>query len=71
MALFEYRVYEVVPVDAGHDKRFETMTRGHFQRHGIGVVGFGSAVGHQQRLHYILRFDDMAHPRERLECLPV
>jgi hypothetical protein len=63
MALFEYRVYEAVPgkLPALH-RRFETMTLGHFQRHGIGVVGFWDVlVGTSNELHYILRFDDMAH----------
>ena len=66
MELFEYRVYETVPGRLpALNKRFQTMTLGHFQRHGIGVVGFWEAlVGTTNELHYILRFDDMAH-RER------
>jgi hypothetical protein len=63
MALFEYRAYVAVSgkLPALH-KRFETMTLGHFKRHGIGVVGFWDVlVGTSNELHYILRFDDMAH----------
>jgi hypothetical protein len=63
MALFEYRVYEVVPgkLPALH-RRFQTMTLGHFKRHGIGVVGFWDVVvGTTNELHYITRFDDLAH----------
>src|SRR5258708_13596198 len=63
MALFEYRAYVAVPgkLPALH-RRFETMTLGHFKRHGIGVVGFWDVlVGTSSELHYILRFDDMAH----------
>jgi len=66
MALFEYRVYEVVPGRLpALNRRFQTMTLNHFRTHGIGVVGFWEAVvGTTNELHYILRFDDMAH-RER------
>jgi len=63
MALFEYRAYVAVPgkLPTLH-RRFETMTLGHFKRHGIGVVGFWNVlVGTSNELHYILRFDDMAH----------
>ncbi len=62
MALFEYRVYEAVPgkLPALH-KRFQTMTLGHFKKHGIGVVGFWDVVtGTSNELHYLLRYDDMA-----------
>ncbi len=63
MALFEYRVYETVPGRMPNlHRRFQTMTLGHFERHGIQVVGFWEAVvGTTNELHYILRFDDMAH----------
>jgi NIPSNAP protein len=66
MALFEYRCYEVVPGRLpALNRRFAEMTLGHFQRHGIQVVGFWEAVvGTTNELHYVLRFDDMAH-RER------
>ncbi|MBV9327859.1 MAG: NIPSNAP family protein [Chloroflexi bacterium] len=63
MPLFEYRRYEAVPgkLPALH-RRFETTTLGFFKKHGIGVVGFWDAVtGTSNELHYILRFDDMAH----------
>jgi len=66
MALFEYRCYEAMPgkLPALH-RRFETTTLGYFSRHGIGVVGFWDVVtGTSNELHYILRYDDMAH-RER------
>lgn len=66
MALFEYRVYEAVPGRLpALNKRFQTMTLNHFKNHGIGVVGFWEAVvGTTNELHYILKFDDLAH-RER------
>jgi NIPSNAP len=66
MAVFEYRVYEVVPgrLPALH-KRFQFTTLGYFQKHGISVIGFWEAmVGTTNELHYLLRYDDMAH-RER------
>jgi hypothetical protein len=63
MALFEYRVYETVPGRMPNlHRRFQTMTLGHFARHGIKVVGFWEAVaGTTNELHYILQFDDLAH----------
>ena len=63
MALFEYRVYEAVPGKLpALNRRFQTMTVGYFQKHGIGVVGFWEAViGTTNELHYLLRYDDMAH----------
>jgi len=66
MALFEYRVYEVVPGRLpALNKRFETITLGLFKKHGIEVVGFWEAVaGTSNQLHYLLRYDDLGH-RER------
>jgi hypothetical protein len=66
MALFEYRVYEVVPGRMpAMNRRFQTITLGYFQKYGIGVVGFWEAVaGTSNELHYLLRYDDLAH-RER------
>jgi hypothetical protein len=66
MAVFEYRVYEVVPgrLPALH-QRFQHTTLGYFEKHGITVVGFWEALfGTTNELHYLLRYDDMAH-RER------
>ena len=63
MALFEYRLYEAVPGRLpALNKRFQTMTLNHFRTHGIEIVGFWEAVvGTTNELHYILKFDDMAH----------
>jgi hypothetical protein len=63
MALFEYRVYEAIPGKLpALNRRFQTITLGYFQKYGIGVVGFWEAVaGTSNELHYILRFDDLAH----------
>jgi NIPSNAP protein len=66
MAVFEYRRYEVLPgkLPALHH-RFETITLGYFKKHGIGVVAFWDAIsGTSNELHYILRYEDLAH-RER------
>jgi hypothetical protein len=66
MAVFEYRVYQVVPgrLPALH-RRFGEITLPLFQKHGIAVVGFwDTVVGTSNQLHYLLRFDDLAH-RER------
>jgi hypothetical protein len=66
MALFEYRVYETVPGRMPNlHRRFQTITLGYFEKHGIQVVGFWEAVaGTTNELHYLLRYDDLAH-RER------
>jgi hypothetical protein len=63
MALFEYRVYEAVPGKLpALNRRFQTITLDYFKTHGIGVVGFWEAVtGTSNELHYILRFDSLAH----------
>jgi hypothetical protein len=63
MPLFEYRRYEAIPgkLPALHH-RFETITTGLFKKHGIEVVGFWVAeIGTTNELHYIVRYDDMAH----------
>jgi len=63
MALFEYRVYEVMPGKLpALNRRFQEITLGYFQKHGIGVVGFWEALaGTTGELHYLLRFDSLAH----------
>ncbi len=63
MALFEYRVYEAVPGRLPDlNKRFLNHTLGFFEKHGIQVVGFWEAVaGTTNELHYILRYDSLAH----------
>jgi hypothetical protein len=66
MAVFEYRVYETVPGRLPNlHRRFQTVTLGLFEKHGIEVVGFWEAIaGTTNELHYLLRYDDLAH-RER------
>ena len=64
--IYEIRSYEIVPgrMPAMH-ARFQNHTMGFFRRHGIAVVGFWEAmIGVSNVLHYIVRFDDLAH-RER------
>ena len=64
--IYELRSYEVVPgrMPAMH-ARFQNHTLGFFRRHGIEVVGFWEAIiGTSNVLHYVVRFDDLAH-RER------
>jgi NIPSNAP len=63
MSLYEYRVYEVVPGRLpALNRRFQEITLNYFEKHGIGVVGFfEEVVGTTNELHYILRFDDLAH----------
>jgi hypothetical protein len=64
--IYELRVYDVVPgkLRALND-RFEHITAGYFQKHGIKVIGYWTdVVGTSNRLTYMLAFDDLAH-RER------
>ncbi len=64
--IYEIRSYEIVPgrMPAMH-ARFQNHTMEFFRRHGIAVVGFWEAmIGVSNVLHYIVRFDDLAH-RER------
>jgi hypothetical protein len=64
--IYELRSYEVVPGRmAAMHARFQNHTLGFFRRHGIEVVGFWEAIiGTSNVLHYVVRFDDLAH-RER------
>jgi NIPSNAP len=64
--IYELRSYEVVPGRMGAmHARFKNHTLGLFKIHGIEVVGFWEAmIGTSNVLHYIVRFEDLAH-RER------
>jgi hypothetical protein len=64
--IYELRSYEVVPGRmAAMHARFQNHTLGFFRTHGIEVVGFWEAIiGTSNVLHYVVRFDDLAH-RER------
>ena len=67
MALFEYRKYEAVPgkLPALH-RRFQTITLGYFKKHGVEVVGFWDVVvGTTNELHYLVRYEDLAHREYR------
>ncbi len=64
--IYEWLVYEAYPgrMDALNE-RFAKLTLGYFQKHGIKVVGFWTAlVGTSNVLYYMLAYDDLAH-RER------
>ena len=61
--IYELRVYDVVPgkLNALND-RFANLTLRYFAKHGIKVVGFWTdIIGVNNRLTYILAFDDLAH----------
>ena len=60
--LYELRVYDAMPGKLGAlNDRFANHTTGFFKNHGIGIVGFWTAViGTSNQLTYILSFDDMA-----------
>ena len=60
--IYELRVYDVVPGKLpALNERFEKVTMGYFAKHGLKVVGFWSdEVGTNNRLTYLLAFEDMA-----------
>lgn len=61
--IHELRVYEVMPgkLPALND-RFENITCGMFEKHGIHVVGFWTqVVGTSNELVYLLEFDNLGH----------
>jgi hypothetical protein len=61
--LYELRVYDVIPGKlAALNNRFETITNGYFEKHGIKVIGFWTDVfGTSNRLTYMLAYDDLGH----------
>ncbi len=64
--IYELRVYDAIPgrLRALND-RFEHITSGYFEKHGIKVIGYWTdVIGTSNRLTYMLAFDDLAH-RER------
>ena len=65
--LYELRVYDAMPGKLGAlNDRFANHTTGFFKKHGIGMVGFWTAViGTSNQLTYILSFDSMADREEK------
>lgn len=61
--IYEWRVYKVVPGKmAALNDRFAKTTLRLFEKHGIKVIGFWTAiVGASNTLYYMLAFDNMAH----------
>jgi hypothetical protein len=60
--IYELRVYDAVPgkLQALSD-RFQNITVGYFEKHGLKVMGFWTdEVGTSNRLTYMLGFEDMA-----------
>jgi len=60
--IYELRIYDVIPgkLPILHE-RFAKITMGYFEKYGMKVVGFWTDdVGSNNRLTYILSFDDMA-----------
>ena len=65
--IYEWRVYEAYPgrMDALNE-RFSKITLKYFEKHGIKVIGFWTAVvGTSNVLYYMLAFDSLAH-REKV-----
>lgn len=64
--IYEWRIYEVYPgrLDSLNE-RFAMITLKFFEKHGIKVIGFWTAIiGTSNVLYYMVAFDDLAH-RER------
>jgi hypothetical protein len=64
--IYEWRIYETYPgrLEALNE-RFSKITLKYFEKHGIKVIGFWTAlVGTSNILYYMIAFDDLAH-RER------
>ena len=61
--IYELRVYDAVPGKLpALTQRFDKVTMGYFAKHDMQVVGFWTdEVGTNNRLTYMLAFDDMAH----------
>ncbi len=64
--IHELRIYEAVPGRLPDlNKRFQTITLGIWEKHGIRQVGFWTAdVGTSNELIYLLEWEDLAE-RER------
>ena len=60
--IYELRVYDAIPGKLpALNERFSKITLGYFKKYGLKVVGFWTdEVGANNRLTYILAFDDMA-----------
>ena len=61
--IYELRIYEAVPgrIGALHE-RFRNVTLRIFERHGIRSVGYwDDVIGVNNRLTYILAWENMAH----------
>lgn len=65
--LYEMRIYETVPgrLQALHN-RFEHITRGFFEKHGIRVVGYWTdLIGTGERLIYIVAWESLAEREQK------
>ena len=60
--IYELRVYDAVPGKLpALSERFQKITLGYFEKHGLKVIGFWTdEVGTSNRLTYMLGFEDMA-----------
>lgn len=61
--IYELRIYDPVPGKLpALNERFAKITLGYFEKYGMKVVGFWTdEIGTNNRLTYMLTFDDMAH----------
>jgi len=61
--IYELRIYEAMPGKMrALNERFEDITLGYFQKHGINPVGFWTEeIGTNNALVYLLVFEDLVH----------
>jgi hypothetical protein len=61
--IYELRIYDAMPGKLpALNARFEKITGGYFEKHGIKQVGYWTdVIGISGRLTYMLAFDNLAH----------
>ncbi len=67
MALYELRVYEVVPGKMGAlHQRFREITSKLFEKHGIRIVAYWEdLIGTSNRLTYLVQWESLAEREQR------
>jgi len=61
--IYEIRIYDAMPGKLpALNARFENITGGYFEKHGIKQVGYWTdVIGVSARLTYMLAYDNLAH----------
>jgi hypothetical protein len=69
--IYELRIYKAIPGKLGKlNERLEKHWIGLFEKHGMKVIGFWTAViGTSNTLYYMLGYDSLAHRDETWKSL--